>query len=204
MEGAACAFGTDTVALSGVGPPKFKLLNVSSSPLADVFEAGAPAEIVGSCVTTGGRGTDEYNERIDCLRSGLDVLEDVAADGPVLAGLDGGVVCGLKKSNPSNDSAGFEGRGAEASGLACIGADNIVWADVVDKVGSASGFPPKRSTSSLGLLLIGGGRALVGSARTGSDTSLAATSLSSSPSSVEGSGMPPSMTHLFESYLVRM
>lgn len=70
-----------------------------------------PAIWEGVCAAGDGR---EYNERIDCFRSGLE--GPLAGVEVALEGLEGGFGCPPpKKSNPSNDSVGLEGRADEGS-----------------------------------------------------------------------------------------
>ena len=88
-------------------------------------------------------GTEAYNERIDCLRSGL---EGTAVPDGVEAELDGlpDVADGgpPKKSRPSNESAAFACLlGAEAFG----GADRPGMSVVFGLTGG-SGTSPNRST----------------------------------------------------------
>ncbi len=88
-------------------------------------------------------GAEAYNERIDCLRSGLDGTAEPDGVEAELDGLadvaDGGPP---KKSRPSNESAALACfRGAEA----CGGAVRLGMSVVLGLTGG-SGTSPKRST----------------------------------------------------------
>jgi hypothetical protein len=142
---------------------------------------------------------------MDCLRSGRDCVPGVGA---ALAGRLGGAASVPKKSSPSSESAGFDCFGGAASvfggGLEDIGGPDV-----------ALGGGPASSANRSGcgaLLTCDGPPAGLGAVRCEVDLSIACfsftklngTSSSPSASSVEGSGIGPSITHLFDSYFVRM
>lgn len=171
-------------------------------------EAKSPNDGVRSCWAGAGCGL-EYSDRMDCFKSGLDIPGEAAPGvDAVLAGrlpLDGGGAL-PKKSSPSNESPG---RACLGAGCACLGAGRAVGSVVLGRTGGAISSSPNRSMEAWGRLTAGGWLAVA--TRCEADRSIFAFSwttargTSSSPTSrVAGSGMPPSITHRLDSYLVRM
>lgn len=161
----------------------------------------------------GAAGFEAYSDNIDCLRSVLPGTPGIV--GPVLDGLAGGADCAPpKKSSPSKLSFGlvcFGGAAGALGGAGRLNDGSVVLGRTGWGVGSVGS--PKRSIS--GCLALGG----CGSAaelalpflvvpllaRARSCTTFKGTSSSSVPSSsAAGSGIGPSITHLRESYFVRM
>lgn len=194
------ANGDDLEASTGAAGCVLKLKPLKEllkSPNEDVFcgIGGDPnPAIVGLCGLTNGFGWDAYSERIDLLRSGREDEVIVPGFAVTEEGLGDGDAGGPpKKSRPRSE--------VESAGLDfCTGAAGAM-------VGAMAGASsPKMSR----LLAFGAGAG-------GDDAAAAADFLSSfsctffngtlsssSSSRVDGSGIPPSITHRLDSYLVRM
>ena len=87
-------------------------------------------------------GADAYNERIDCLRSGLEGSDGPAGVEAELDGLPGVAIGGPpKKSRPSNESAALA-----CLGGAVFGGAGLAGTSVVLGLAGSSGTSPNRST----------------------------------------------------------
>jgi len=106
------------------------------------------------CGCAAGFGTEAYNDRIDCFRSGLDGAAEAPA-GPVLEGLAGGAELPPRKSNPNNEPPAFVCFGGAASAFGG-GALAATGGPVLDR-GGAGAASPKRSITGAGLACGGGG-----------------------------------------------
>lgn len=149
---------------------------------------------------------------MDCFKSGLDCPPDPEVGVAFDERLTGGCGSCAKKSNPSRESAGFEifGGGAGAAWkLDCL--EEVPGVEFALCIVEAS--PASRSACGARRTVAGlppgaePGTALCEVERWRSCFSFTKfKGISSSPSTsrVAGSGIGPSMTHLFESYFVRM
>jgi hypothetical protein len=108
-KASACGFGGggDAEFVGNVRPLKASVKEPTFDWLALAIED------VRSCWAGWGFGAVAYRDRMDCFKSGRDIPACEPAVGPVLPGRLVGVDCVLpKKSNPSNESAGFACFGA--------------------------------------------------------------------------------------------
>lgn len=161
----------------------------------------------------GGAGFEAYRDKIDCFRSVLPGTPGVL--GPTLDGLAGGAdAVPPKKSNPNRLSPGLVCFGGATGAFGCGGALLIAGSVVLGLAGAASFISPNKSTCGCALILGGcGSPAAAGAlpflmapllARALSCTTFSGTSSSSASSKLPGSGIGPSITHLLESYFVRI
>ena len=157
------------------------------------------------CCGCCGRGEEAYSDKIDCFKSGRD-WDPVL--GVALVGRIGGDTASPKKSNPRRESAGLVCLGGAGSALDVV-LDGTGAADVALRGDSMSSV----NKSCCGALLTCDGPGLgAGPDKAFWDVDLSILcfsftkfkGISSSPSasSVDGSGIGPSMTHLFDSYFV--
>lgn len=155
-------------------------------------------------------GLEAYSDKMLCLRS---VLAG-GPDAPVLEGLRGPALLPPppKKSSPNKLSPGLVCFGGAAGALTGEGCLLTAGSVVLGLTGAETSSPNKSTSCGLALCWLGGGRPplcpvcpfLIELPLARSCTTFRGTSSSpSSPSSVSGSGIGPSITHLRLSYLVR-
>ena len=165
------AKGCDLGSCWGFGPCggdtgglKLRLLNASSKPPKLEVECCCSG---GDCIPPNegwrsccgccwgcGFGAEAYNDKMDCLRSGLEEPVEPAGVDDTLGGLIPALDGPPKKSSPSSESAALEGF---VGAVALRGGGRAPGVSVVLGLAGGSGTSPKRSTGGAGFGAAGAG-----------------------------------------------